>query len=295
MGKISKAKRAAKRQRTVDAPTDKTIADAKAATTTAVEASAATQDRNAKRKREAQNAASLLPPPARSKAALSDRVKKYWFRRHTLFSRFDEGIRMDEQGWFSVTPEPIAQYLAERCRCDTILDLFAGVGGNAIQFAETCEQVVVVELDPVRMACTQHNAEVYGVADRIEYVLGDAIAYMERTRAVPDVVFLSPPWGGPEYLALDEYMFDQIPLDWPRLLAACLAKTRNLAMYMPKNLSAACIQEMAAIAGPLAVEEIVTHGSVRAVMLYTGELARVVAATAGALDPADEVNGDVVV
>ena len=43
----------------------------------------------------------------------------------------------------------------------------------------------------------RHNAEVYGVADRIEFVLGDATVLLRHLRA--DVVFLSPPWGGPDY------------------------------------------------------------------------------------------------
>lgn len=47
---------------------------------------------------------------------------------------------MDETGWFSVTPESIACHIAERCQSDTILDAFCGVGGNAIQFAMTCER-----------------------------------------------------------------------------------------------------------------------------------------------------------
>ncbi len=44
------------------------------------------------------------------------------------------------EGWFSVTPEKIAEHIAERCRCDVIVDSFCGVGGNTIQFAFTCER-----------------------------------------------------------------------------------------------------------------------------------------------------------
>jgi trimethylguanosine synthase len=40
---------------------------------------------------------------------------------------------MDEESWYSVTPEHIARHIAERCRCDLIVDGFCGVGGNAIQ------------------------------------------------------------------------------------------------------------------------------------------------------------------
>lgn len=65
-------------------------------------------------------------------------IVKYWCQRYLLFSRFDDGIKMDEEGWFSVTPEPIARHQASRCGSGTVIDCFTGVGGNAIQFAKRC-------------------------------------------------------------------------------------------------------------------------------------------------------------
>ncbi|KNE60086.1 hypothetical protein AMAG_05517 [Allomyces macrogynus ATCC 38327] len=234
--------------------------------------------------------AGLLPPPTNGQASLPDRVKKYWSRRRNLFSKFDEGVRLDEVGWFSVTPEPIAQHLAERCRSNLVIDAFAGVGGNAIQFAMTCEQVIAIELDPVRLACARHNAEIYGVADRIEFVLGDAIQFLERTKLQPDVIFLSPPWGGPEYLQQESYTLDMMPLDWKRLLKACYKLTPNLAIYMPKNLHDNAIPRLAR-GHVVEVEEMVTHRNVRAVTLYTGALA--VAATASDDDDDEVEEGEV--
>lgn len=64
-------------------------------------------------------------------------VKKYWFQRYDLFSKYDVGIKLDEEGWFSVTPEEIAARQASRCAgAGVVIDAFAGVGGNAIQFAK---------------------------------------------------------------------------------------------------------------------------------------------------------------
>lgn len=70
---------------------------------------------------------------------ISTSIEKYWYQRYLLFSRFDDGVRLDEEGWFSVTPEPIAKHHALRCGLDTIIDGFTGVGGNAIQFAKRWE------------------------------------------------------------------------------------------------------------------------------------------------------------
>lgn len=58
-----------------------------------------------------------------------------------MFAEYDElPLLLDHTGWFSVTPQPIAQHIAERCRCDVIVDAFCGIGGNAIEFAKTCER-----------------------------------------------------------------------------------------------------------------------------------------------------------
>lgn len=67
-------------------------------------------------------------------------MKKYWKKRHILFSRYDSGVRMDHQSWFSVTPEPFAIATAKRFRCDVVVDAFCGAGGNTIQFAKTCKK-----------------------------------------------------------------------------------------------------------------------------------------------------------
>ncbi len=59
------------------------------------------------------------------------------------------------------------------CRCSVIVDAFAGVGGNAIQFALTCDRVIAVELCAQRLELAKHNAEVYGVAHKINFICGD--------------------------------------------------------------------------------------------------------------------------
>ena len=59
---------------------------------------------------------------------------------YIIFSLFLVCDILFAEGWFSVTPEKIAEHIADRCRCDIVVDAFCGVGGNAIQFAFTCER-----------------------------------------------------------------------------------------------------------------------------------------------------------
>jgi len=41
-------------------------------------------------------------------------IQKFFRSRYFLFSKFDRGIQIDKEGWYSVTPEPFAKYLASR-------------------------------------------------------------------------------------------------------------------------------------------------------------------------------------
>lgn len=135
------------------------------------------------------------------------RLQKYYWQRERLFSRYSEGCLLDEEGWFSVTPEHIANQIAERCRCEVIIDAFCGVGGNAIAFAKTCERVIAIDNSPVRIALARHNAAIYGVADRIEFIQADFVSFAKAlarssSKQRADVVFLSPPWGGIDYQSM---------------------------------------------------------------------------------------------
>ncbi|ELW71973.1 Trimethylguanosine synthase [Tupaia chinensis] len=142
-----------------------------------------------------------------SEIAAVPELAKYWVQRYRLFSRFDDGIKLDREGWFSVTPEKIAEHIAGRVsqsfKCDTVVDAFCGVGGNTIQFALTGKRVIAIDIDPVKIDLARNNAEVYGVADKIEFICGDFLLLASSLKA--DVVFLSPPWGGPDYATAETF------------------------------------------------------------------------------------------
>jgi len=190
----------------------------------------------------------------RSEAKAAGTEKKYWVQRYAAFTRFDEGIQLDTVGWYSVTPERIAAHQAERCRADTIIDAFAGVGGNAIQFAMTCYHVIAIELDPIRLAMARHNAQVYGVADRIDFICGDYLKLIPKLKA--DVVFLAPPWGGVDYINVDEFdIATMIQPNGMELFRATLNITPNIAYCLPRNINPEQIREMATLS-PLPINDV---------------------------------------
>ena len=217
-------------------------------------------------------------------------------QRKRYFTLYDEGCLLDEEGWYSVTPELIANQIAERCRCDTVLDAFCGVGGNAIAFAKTCEHgmhlanlfrprltgiprtVIALDISPVRLALAKHNADIYGVANRIEFILADYISFAHAYNSRPpgkrpiNVVFLSPPWGGPDYLSQGntdvelvgertyasparhpEFSLANIkPIHGADLFHLTRKITRNVAYFLPRNTS---LDEISALLTESAPEE----------------------------------------
>lgn len=200
-------------------------------------------------------------------ASYPDPYGKYWAQRYRLFSKYDEGIILDEEGWYSVTPELIAAHLAQRIWKSLsspsivpqprkkarhkqkkaapmlkrgpglIMDAFCGPGGNTIQFAKYAPPgglVFAFDIDPNKIQMAKHNASIYGVQNRIEFILGDSLCISKRFRV--DAVFLSPPWGGPEYIQSDTYDLSSVqPIPGDMMYRQFRELTNNIALLLPRN------------------------------------------------------------
>jgi 16S rRNA G966 N2-methylase RsmD len=111
-----------------------------------------------------------------------------------LFSHF-EAVRFDSESWRMATPEPVARNLASHFHNQRILDAFAGIGGNAIQFALAGNQVTAVEQAKKWRGYLKHNCEVYGVSASVDTVGEDIFSYARRqTTNAFDVLYLDPPF-----------------------------------------------------------------------------------------------------
>ncbi|KAJ7559396.1 hypothetical protein O6H91_04G083500 [Diphasiastrum complanatum] len=208
--------------------------------------------------------------------ALNKDLVKYWHQRYRLFSRFDEGIKMDDEAWFSVTPEIIARHHACRCANNVVVDAFVGVGGNAIQFALRGNYVIAIDIDPKKIDYCKHNAEIYGVANRIEFVVGDFFKVAPSLKA--DVVFLSPPWGGPTYMNVDKYDLQTMmqPRDGFTVFKIVHDIAPSVIFFLPRNVDPSQPAEMSWLfSPPLAceVENNYINGKLKAITAYYGSIA----------------------
>lgn len=200
---------------------------------------------------------------------------RYWHQRYSIFNFYDYDIRLTHDAWFGVTPEPVATYVPlppfaltalivifpskiakdlgshniSNPPKDTIIDLFAGAGGNTIAFAlsEKWDRVIGIEKDASTLACAQHNASVYGVADVITWVHGDSLDFLARLKNdgkgldpslqvdfSTTVLFASPPWGGVSYRDQDVFDLSTMkPYNLETLHDAC--RPMEHALFLPRT------------------------------------------------------------
>lgn len=173
-----------------------------------------------------------------------------------------------------------------------VLDAFCGVGGNAIGFAleQDISLVVCVDVDLNKLKMAAKNASIYEIdPSKIVFIKGDAIQVLnlykngrliEETStkhedlskkelhhgyaihglsALPsslDCVFLSPPWGGTEYLKVgnDAYGLSHMKVTTATRdqeddkndeysggellsLAAMASKDKQVVCFLPRNIN----------------------------------------------------------
>lgn len=174
----------------------------------------------------------------------------YWQQRFILFSRFNEGIKLDKESWFSVTPEAIARHIAERVenvlskrypnRKFFVMDPFCGAGGNVIQFAlqPHIQKVFAIDIDPKKIAIAKHNASIYNCENKIEFIIGDFFQIVQHNNfdKLIDVCFFSPPWGGPDYIKINKYSLNNMtPNGFDICRHTSKYLTKNIVMLLPRN------------------------------------------------------------
>jgi hypothetical protein len=96
-------------------------------------------------------------------------------------SKFSRAAEMwfDRVGLEQSTSEALARHKARRFPEGVrVWDYCCGIGGDAIQLAAR-DDVIAVDRDPSACLCTQWNAEVYGVADRLRTLCADVTTLTE--------------------------------------------------------------------------------------------------------------------
>lgn len=215
------------------------------------------------------------------------KLHKYWNKRFSLFSLFNHGIKLDEESWFSVTPEKVAAGITEQINLKysnkndnnnkenkIIIDAFCGCGGNTIQFAlnNNYSRVIAIDIDPKKIEYAKNNAKIYNVDTKIDFIIGDFLQISNNFKA--DVIFLSPPWGGPKYLKKDsEYDIenDLKPISASELIQICRKITNNIVIYLPRNSNRNQIIKLAGIGKKVEIIKNYLNDRLVAITVFYGD------------------------
>ena len=133
--------------------------------------------------------------------------------------------------------------------------------------------VIAIDIDPKKIEMAKQNARVYGVEDRIEFIQGDFLALAPTLTA--DVVYLSPPWGGPAYGEIDLFDLEKnIELNGFRIFQAAKQITSNVVYFLPRNVNVDQVISLMDEKTPLELEQNFLNNRLKTITAYFGELAK---------------------
>lgn len=205
-------------------------------------------------------------------------LQKYWQQRYSIFSLYDEGVYMTDDSWFGITPEPVAVQVASDMAASidpsktTIVDIFAGAGGNSIAFARSgrWEKVISIEKDPSVIACAKNNAAIYGVADKITWINDDCFDFVSKDGNIDfktSTIFASPPWGGPGYRGDEIFNLDTMqPYSAKQIHEMC--KSTECALFLPRTSDLRQIAKLAPEGDKVEVVQYCMEGASKALVAY---------------------------
>ena len=211
----------------------------------------------------------------KQKYGITNKLFRYFNKRRFLFHRFDEGIALDEESWYSVIPESVSHYLSQRfkqCKVNKIFEPFCGVGGIAIHLCDQFGEFVVNDLDTAKIKMLKHNLRVYGKGIRKDNILNRDFLEVEPFRT--DALIICPPWGGIDTMAystgdLDELMFPKLS----DILVHARKFSENIMLQLPKQtnmLNLLKVVHQVGLKPVMSVEKIMTNGKCSQLFFYFG-------------------------
>ena len=162
-----------------------------------------------------------------------EKYKKYWDLMDKKFSKFDEGVQTDLEGLYSTGPEEISKKIARKTGVKTVVDGFCGVGGSTIGFAHYADKVYAVDNNHERLEMAKHNVGIYGFSEKVEFIEGDFLVKAPKLKA--EAVFIDPPWGGPDYIALETFTLGHFSPHGKDLLRVGFNNFDKVVLRVPRN------------------------------------------------------------
>lgn len=162
-------------------------------------------------------------------------------KRDFLFRFIPQTIRsklhLDEEALYSTTDQLTADKITKDIRTilsnqSVVTDATACIGGSAYSLSRAFSKVHAVEVDQGRYRFLSHNMQLLG-ASNVECIHGNAIEVCKKL--TQDLIFLDPPWGGPEYKSKAKVTLQLDGKDISEVCKDLSPHTRYIAMKVPTN------------------------------------------------------------
>jgi trimethylguanosine synthase len=104
-------------------------------------------------------------------------------------------------------------------------------------------------------------------------LLGDFLKLAPTLTA--DIVYLSPPWGGPSYGTIDLFDLEKnIELNGYRIFEVAKQITSNIVYFLPRNVNVEQVVSLMDDKSPLELEQNFLNNRLKTVTAYFGDLAK---------------------
>ena len=200
---------------------------------------------------------SFQPTPVDQCPVSLQSVSKYWMHRLDILGNFDEVCwELDEESWYSITPEALAlhhaaqisAYCQERLENASSLcvwDAFGGVGGNVVGCLREGHRVWMSDIHARRVASAQSISLQLTAAreGRLQVICAAAQSLLCPAWVdLFDCLIWDPPWGGPDiYNASQLLGLDIFPIECLQVLQFYLQHCPSglALLFVPKTLDIA--------------------------------------------------------
>lgn len=109
-----------------------------------------------------------------------------------------QNLKSDNEGLYSLShkedADKLSNIIKEKYGDINVMDATSGVGGNSISFGRNFTNVISVEMNSERFEMLKENIKVHNLNNTLLY--GNFINFINMNY---DLIFLDPPWGGPNY------------------------------------------------------------------------------------------------
>jgi len=139
----------------------------------------------------------FLPGVDRRKIRLSEEAKysvTHW-RDGQLINTYMLRLLQSKKRFSKLENESMLQYVS-------IIDGTACVGGNTVMFCKDFNHVVAIEINSEHVKMLRHNVNLYyNFKKKVKIHRNNVITFYPKVVAKNkyNIMFLDPPWGGPEY------------------------------------------------------------------------------------------------